>query len=254
MKAIIQTNDQALHQALEAFETELDRLGGPETPLDLFYTAFAEALQNAAEHGNSQIETKMIGITTLVGPGFAFACICDQGRGFFYHPANPKEVKGTRGRGLAMIAMGVDSLYHNDRGNLIAFWKSFDSRKPMKLEMDNAYIHADILSPGVMLVREVEMKFMGILNHALTELLEERIDQFGLRMVILNCEGLRSLSSMCWGVVIQFLKRNETESFVLYNANDAILKTARMLGLTERQGISEKLTILAEQPQTLEAI
>ena len=87
-------------------------------------TALAEALANAALHGNGADPSKRVSIAIELGPGrCATIEVRDSGDGFdadaLPDPTDPSNLFNPSGRGVFLMRRLVDKLEYNDKGNCV---------------------------------------------------------------------------------------------------------------------------------------
>jgi len=124
--------------------TELMRVG----------TALSEAVTNAIEHGNLELDSALrdldnnayrklgedraqqppygdrrVHITTRITPSEATYTICDEGPGFdpstLPDPTDPENLLKPSGRGILLIRTFMDDVWFNDKGNEIMMVKTW---------------------------------------------------------------------------------------------------------------------------------
>jgi serine/threonine-protein kinase RsbW len=86
--------------------------------------ASAEALSNAAVHGNRLEPARPVQITVRVRPGeSAIVEVTDSGPGFdissVYDPTHPERLLDPRGRGVFLMRQLVDGVEYNREGNRV---------------------------------------------------------------------------------------------------------------------------------------
>ncbi len=86
--------------------------------------ALAEALANAALHGNGGDPRKRVSIAVELGPGpCATIEVRDSGEGFdaeaLPDPTDPSNLFNPSGRGVFLMRRLVDELEYNDKGNCV---------------------------------------------------------------------------------------------------------------------------------------
>lgn len=91
---------------------------------DNLAVALAEALANAAVHGNRLKAEKQVGITVDVKPGQRVTVeVSDSGKGFDHSdapdPTHPERVLVPGGRGVFLMRRLVDELQYNAAGNVV---------------------------------------------------------------------------------------------------------------------------------------
>lgn len=89
-----------------------------------FEIALAEALANAAVHGNRLQDAARVRISVAVAPDHeAIVRITDSGQGFdhasVHDPTHPERVLATGGRGVFLMRRLVDQLEYNAAGNSV---------------------------------------------------------------------------------------------------------------------------------------
>ena len=87
-------------------------------------TALAEALANAALHGNGSDPSKRVSIAVELGPGHCATIeVRDSGDGFdadaLPDPTDPANLFNPSGRGVFLMRRLVDELEYNDKGNCV---------------------------------------------------------------------------------------------------------------------------------------
>jgi len=91
---------------------------------DDFAVALAEALSNAAVHGNRLRHGSLVLVSVETLPGREAAVeICDSGSGFdrssLGDPTDPARLLATGGRGVFLMRRLVDHLEYNEAGNRV---------------------------------------------------------------------------------------------------------------------------------------
>ena len=138
---------------VEQFEEELERMDFCDaTDRIRVGTALMEAITNAVEHGNLDLDSRLkepshdeydqlmerrkrmspyaerrVSITKRVTPPEVIYIIEDEGEGFDHRnlpdPTNPENLSKIGGRGLVLIQTFLDEVSFNDRGNIITLKK-----------------------------------------------------------------------------------------------------------------------------------
>ena len=85
--------------------------------------ALAEALSNAAVHGNRLRANSRVSVTVEVEPGHVSIEIRDSGSGFdrgaLPDPSEPEHLLDTHGRGVFLMGRLVDEIHYNQKGNRV---------------------------------------------------------------------------------------------------------------------------------------
>lgn len=85
--------------------------------------ALAEALSNAAVHGNRLDPALSVDVTVTVQPGRVSVEVADRGPGFdttaVDDPTHPERLLVPGGRGLLLMRRFADSVTHNPAGNAV---------------------------------------------------------------------------------------------------------------------------------------
>ena len=108
----------------------------PSEALLTLVTAYREAVQNAAIHGNRESPGASIHINCVLTPTEACITVCDEGPGFDYQrligdrdpieAARERQEQGLHGGlGILLMARCVDEIHYNERGNAVTLRKIF---------------------------------------------------------------------------------------------------------------------------------
>ncbi len=96
--------------------------------------ALEEAVSNAIKHGNQLDSTKRVKVEFSADEGESVIRVEDEGEGF--DPANipdptlDENIESSSGRGIALMRAAMDSVEHNEKGNVVTLVKA----SPWKLE------------------------------------------------------------------------------------------------------------------------
>lgn len=115
---------EAVSATVERILTAVDDVGFTDDQQANFAVAVAEALSNAAVHGNRLSPDRHVRITVTTAPGDrATVEVRDQGRGFdssgVADPTEPSRLLRPGGRGLFLMQRLVDHLEYNRAGNCV---------------------------------------------------------------------------------------------------------------------------------------
>ena len=122
----------AVAPTVERVLSEVQAAGLTAEQLDDLAVAVAEALSNAAVHGNGLGSPKSVRIIVSVEPArCAVVEVTDSGAGFDQHgvidPTHPERVLVPGGRGVFLMRRLVDRLEYNPAGNSVRL--SVDSKR-----------------------------------------------------------------------------------------------------------------------------
>ncbi len=243
MQRILPSTTEQIEACFDLFDEELTQIQGQETERELFLLNFVEALTNAAEHGNRWSANKRVYVETFTDSHFSIVFIRDEGSGYRPKFVKLEEVSHNRGRGLGMIRAHSDAVYFSHQGREIVFWKRFTKEVSMYRENDNASYEYSLIGDQGILINKFTIKQNGLLNHALTEFFaEQKLPD--VNFILFDCSKVRVLSSLSWGVIIEFLQSYSKIYLILFNASMAVVQTAKTLGLYEPGGPYRNLKIL----------
>jgi len=131
------TRKENLHRARELGQSLLGKSGLAEAAATAMSNAFAEALENAARHGNGYDPGKHIDVVFLLDRQKVSITVADEGRGFDFRPhldraaqhepVPPERLRQTRGSlgklGIALMARSTDRLEYLEPGNRVRLTK-----------------------------------------------------------------------------------------------------------------------------------
>lgn len=226
---IISSSEDKREAFYEAFFNELSAAFKDQTVAELFFLATIEAINNAAEHGNQNLVEKRIIIQYALFQELIVLSVTDEGPGFVPVFPNLKQVRGARGRGLALIKKYTDILLFNETGNQITLIKGTG----MKIATtDHSTInHSE--DGMVALITDLDLGKGTFQSHRLMDIFD-KCEKFGppRKQFFFDLNQTDVLSSTAWGI---FFTENENHIIVLFNTNTAIRTIAEAMGVAERE-------------------
>jgi anti-sigma regulatory factor (Ser/Thr protein kinase) len=211
-----------------------------ETCRDLFLLAVAEAVANAVEHGNRLDQRRSIEVRTAAARGLVAVLVRDEGGG--YEPVWPdlRTSHGPRGRGLGIVRENSDAVFFDRTANTIILMKG---GRTMELSSVNCTGRLTRFAGEAALVADLEFSGRKTgLAHGLGEIFEE-VSREPARVVLFDMRKVRMITSMAWGQIFAEVERPDLSRLVLFNAAEAVLATARQMGLGSRGGDYAKIEV-----------
>lgn len=239
-------NDRAI--LFDCFRRQLENVFSEETERELFFLAFTEAVNNAAEHGNRDNPTKKININGFFKENFSSVSVTDEGEGFLPVFPDLKRVKSGRGRGLGFIKANADAVFFNRKGNRITFLKG---GKNMEGTFDHINAKLTIISyDGIVLVTEIEKKRGSEtkFSNGIAEIFDA-LNGFRIKKILIDLSRIKLLTSADWGSLFASAERKDLELIHLFNACEAIQTTAKQLGIDKRNDSFGKIKIFADDEE-----
>lgn len=214
------------------FEKELDD--------ELFLFSIIEAVNNAAEHGNDYSPEKMIGFRLYLKPGCALASIADEGSGFTPVFKDPAVVKGTRGRGIALIKMNCDLVLFNRNGSQIILIKG-GLAEVEKTNNNNATVS---LYESIVFINEMKTDWEKSVFHVIGDVFDG-IRSLKNLQVFIDMKKIKLLSSTDWGLFFAETEMDNIADIVLYNSNETLMTSARQMGIGSKGAPYDKIKVFS---------
>jgi hypothetical protein len=240
--------DEEHREALFGYlEACLDRFLPDPLKRDLFYLAVVEAVNNAVEHGNQDQWDRTVTVRLLAAPQLMLFSVTDQGPGFTPRDVDLKQVVTLRGRGVGLMRANTDLLLFNAAANQAVLIKGGRILEDVKdLGRIAQYDH-------IVFIADLKAKRDQGRYHVISEALD-RIKELGRRRVFVDLRDFRILNSRDWGVIFAEVEDRSLEAIVLFNAGEAVMASARQMGVMERSGVYEKIKVLPDVDSALDLL
>jgi len=235
----------------EDFLNDSTDLWPNQTEADLMLLCLVEAVNNAVEHGNRNQPQQRVTVRYLLAPQFCLAMVTDQGAGFEPQAVELREATGSRGRGLALIRKNADAFFFNRQGNTCVICKGANN-----VNMHSSHVTAT-LSPihgGSVLVTDLDFGAQKVnIAHGLSEIFDS-LSTMGERSAFIDLKQVRLLSSMGWGAIFAQAELPGVRRIVLFNAGEAVMRSAEQMGLPRNEGPYAKISVLSGCDQAMELL
>ncbi|WP_027182790.1 ATP-binding protein [Desulfovibrio inopinatus] len=246
-------NEEQVNAIIHDVESWLSHSFETETDRDLFLLAVIETVNNTVDHALPKASTDEVNALFVSGKTWALFGLRDWGPGFVPSIKDPGTVSGPRGRGLGYIRNFADVLLFNSQGNEIAFVKGVAA---MQVAATNVTAKQSVFPPHVMLFHDVVFLQAKInISQGFTELFEAAATLGKGRKVFIDIKNVRLLNSMAWGSIFAESEHEDVESIVLFNAGEAIVRSAKLMGLDARHGeVYEKIQLIPDCGRAMEVL
>ena len=147
---------------------------------------------------------------------------------------------GTRGRGLGIIRENTNLTFFNDTGNAIIMLKGVDT-----MEMESKYASATVspLAGGNVLVTNLQFGSQKVtISNGLAEIFES-LGAMSDTSMFIDIKHVRLMSSMGWGTIFAESEKDTVKRIVLFNASEALRRSAEQMGLPRNEGPYAKINV-----------
>lgn len=226
----------------DRFIKALEATWSDQAEADLMLLCLVEAVNNAVEHGNREDAQLRVIVSYLAAPDFCLVMIRDQGPGFEPATGDLLQSQGSRGRGLPLIRKNADVFFHNRQGNTCIICKGANN-----LDMNSSSVSAKVapLHGGSVLVTDLDFGAQKVnIANGLAEVFDA-ISALEDRSAFIDLKRVRLLSSLGWGAIFAQAEKLEVRRIVLFNAGEAIMRSAEQMGLPRNEGPYAKIQIFA---------
>ncbi len=244
----VKGDEESQGQAMATVLQDIQTLSWPEVDADLFHLALVEMLINAVEHGHGNDPAKEVGVGYCLCGQVAVVAVSDSGKGHTPRFPDLKTVAGARGRGLGMIRDNADVVLFNHAANEIVIIKGVQHMHTTKKNVQAELIN---LPGAVHLAANVE--FSGhktAVSDGMGELCESMGS--GPRRLFLDMRHVRILNSMAWGALFAQVEDADILQVVLFNASEALRRSAEQMALGSRGEPYSKIEIYADCVEAME--
>ncbi len=250
-KLCLNSEEEQRDALYEQFLKDAEPLWPNQADVDLLLLSLVEAVNNAVEHGNRFSADACASVRYLLANQFCLAVVTDQGQGFEPAAIDLRSATGGRGRGLALIRENSDVFFFNRQGNTCVICKGVKN-----MDMQSSYVTAKVapLHGGSVLITDLDFgaKKMNIAN-GLSEIFES-VSAHDQRSAFIDLKRVRLISSMGWGAIFAQAEMAGVKRIVLFNASEAVLRSAEQMGLPRNEGPYAKISVFSDCSEAMDLL